>query len=183
MVTAIVLGGTALPLTEVVRLRGLLAEQGQLSPDAKKIFLALQECSPQLREAALGLVEDLASGELDEYQTTATTTLLAEILFPNADDTGLPGLAGEVIEQIALGENPEASGVLSAMDTEEATFAERLQHWMLVRGLTQAQLAAKVGIGQPAVSMFLKRDSRPQMKTVHKFAEALNVPITDLWPS
>ncbi len=47
---------------------------------------------------------------------------------------------------------------------------------------TQNELAAKVGIGQPAVSMMLNRACRPQRKTVIRFAEVLEVAPQDLWP-
>jgi transcriptional regulator with XRE-family HTH domain len=53
---------------------------------------------------------------------------------------------------------------------------------MEAQGLSQAELAAKVGIGQPAVSMMLNRACRPQRKTVLRFAEALGVRPEELWP-
>lgn len=147
------------------------------------IVLALQECSAELRTEAIGLFEDLHSGELDAYQTRATLALLAEILFPNADAAGLPGLDLEEIEQLAPSQNPEASGVLEEMDREEATFADHLQRFMAERQLTQVQLAGMVGLGQPAISMMLNRTCRPQKKTIRRFAEALDVAPTDLWPA
>jgi transcriptional regulator with XRE-family HTH domain len=68
------------------------------------------------------------------------------------------------------------------MNEEEADFAKRLRGLMEVKGLTQAQLATVVGIGQPAVSMMLNRACRPQKKTVLRFAEALGVAPEELWP-
>jgi hypothetical protein len=53
------------------------------------IVLALAECDEALRSEAIEPFKELASGELDAEQCIATTTLLAEILFPNADDKGL----------------------------------------------------------------------------------------------
>ncbi len=148
------------------------------------IVRALDECSPELQVSAQELMRDLASGELDDYEMISSSALLAEILFPNADpDDKLPGLDCEKVEQIAPSQNPEAQAVLARMDAQEATFAQRLGHWMTVRGVTQSELAEKVGIGQPAVSMFLKRTSRPQLKTVNKFATALGVSVEELWPT
>ena len=68
------------------------------------------------------------------------------------------------------------------MDKEESFFADRMRELMEVKGTTQAELAAKVGIGQPAISMMLNRACRPQRKTVLRFAEALEVPPEELWP-
>ena len=136
----------------------------------------------ELRAEAIDLFKQLESGELDAEQRTATITLLAEILFPNTDEKGLPGLDLSEAEAIAPSQNLEAREVLSRMDEEEANFAKRLRQLMEAKGLTQAQLADAVGIGQPAVSMILNRSCRPQRKTVLRFAEALSVSPEHLWP-
>jgi lambda repressor-like predicted transcriptional regulator len=149
---------------------------------ASPIVLALAECGEELRAEAVELFKALASGKLDEEQRIATITLLAEILFPNADDKGLPGLDLVEAEELAPKVNPEAEAVLGRMDAEEADFAKRLRHLMEAKNMTQAELASAVGIGQPAVSMMLNRTCRPQKKTVMRFAQALGVAPEELWP-
>jgi transcriptional regulator with XRE-family HTH domain len=47
--------------------------------------------------------------------------------------------------------------------------------------MTQEQLAAAIGVGQPAISMMLNRNCRPQARTVKKLADALGVEIEELW--
>jgi len=136
----------------------------------------------ELRAEAIDLFKQLESGELDAEQRTATITLLAEIPFPDADEKGLPGLDLADAEAIAPSQNLEAREVLSRMDEEEVNFAKRLRQLMEAKGLTQAQLADTVGIGQPAVSMILNRSCRPQRKTVLRFAEALGVSPDHLCP-
>ena len=150
---------------------------------AAPIILALEECSTELREEAFILFGNLASGELDASEQLRTVALLTEILFPNADDVGLPGLDLVEAERIAPSQNPEAEGILSEMNQEEETFAIRLQSIMSERGWTQAQLAEKVGLGQPAISMMLQRNCRPQKKTIQRFADALQVKPVELWPT
>jgi lambda repressor-like predicted transcriptional regulator len=150
---------------------------------ATPIVRALAECDDELRAEAFELFKQLEQNDLDPEQQTATLALLAEILFPNGDASGLPGLDLEEAERIAPSQNPDAPGVLAAIDRDEATFAGRVRELMAARGLTQAELADKVGIGQPAVSMMLNRPCRPQRKTVARFAEALGVGPADLWPS
>ena len=145
-------------------------------------MLALTECDEELHAEAIDLFKQLESGELDADQRTATIALLAEILFPNTDEKGLPGLDLAEGEAIAPSQNLEAREVLSRMDEEEANFAKRLRQLMEAKGLTQAQLADAVGIGPPAVSMILNRSCRPQRKTVLRFAEALGVSPEHLWP-
>ena len=127
-------------------------------------------------------LKQLASGELDPEQRYSTTALLAEILFPNADHTGAPGLDLVEAEAMAPTLDAGAKDVLARMDLEEAAFAMRLRELMDAKGLTQAQLAERVGIGQPAISMMLNRTCRPQRKTVLRFAQALGVAPEELWP-
>lgn len=148
---------------------------------ASPIVLALAECDEPLRAEAIELFKQLNSGELDEEQRFATTALLADILFPRADDQGAPGLDLAEAEAMAPSVNPEAKDVLDRMDREEAGFAQRVRDLMEAKGVTQAELADKLGIGQSAISMMLNRSCRPQRKTVARFAEALGVRPEELW--
>ncbi len=150
---------------------------------ASPIVLALMECDDELRATALELFEQLSSDELDKHKEQSTCALLAEILFPNADAAGRPGLDLVEAEAIAAQEHPDAGPIFAEMDREENTFAERLRYHMAAKGITQVELAEKVGIGQPAISMMLNRTCRPQKKTVQKLATALDVAPTDLWPA
>jgi len=149
---------------------------------ASPLFAALEECDDELRAVALELFAQLASGELDPHEEASTLALLAEILFPNADDKGIPGLDLVEAEKIVTGDDvSDALNTLAKMDREERTFADRLQVAMTERGITQAELAEKIGVGQPTVSMMLNRTCRPQKKTVQKIATALGVTILTPW--
>src|SRR4051812_36909175 len=94
---------------------------------ATPIVLALAECDEELRAEAIELFQQLASGDLDEEQRFATTALLTEILFPNSDENGLPGLDLAEAEAIAPTVAPESKDILERMDKEESLFAERLR--------------------------------------------------------
>jgi lambda repressor-like predicted transcriptional regulator len=150
---------------------------------ASSIVLALQECDEELREEAIELFKQLESGELDAEDCNATQALLAEILFPNADDNGFPGLDLEEAEEIACREVPEAKEILDRMDQEESVFADRLRAAMSQKGITQEQLAEKLGVGQSAISMMLQRNCRPQKRTIVRMAEALELQPDELWPN
>jgi transcriptional regulator with XRE-family HTH domain len=50
------------------------------------------------------------------------------------------------------------------------------------RGVTQTELAERIGVGQPAISNMLCRQCRPQKRTVEKIAAALEVAPEELWP-
>jgi len=53
---------------------------------------------------------------------------------------------------------------------------------MARRGMTQEALAAKLGVGQPAISNMLNRQCRPQRRTVLRLAQALGISPEELWP-
>ncbi len=154
----------------------------QADAATRMLVCALAECDPELRAAAVELLDQLASGELDDGQEFATTAVIAEILFPNADDTGAPGLDLAEAEVMATAVKPSVGPLLADMNRQEATFADRLRELMAERGLTQVELAAKVGVGQPAIANMLGRTCRPQQKTVAKLAAALGVEPAALWP-
>ena len=65
---------------------------------------------------------------------------------------------------------------------EEATFAERLTALLEVKGMSPGGLADAVGVGQPAISMMLARQCRPQRRTVEKIANVLKVAPEELSP-
>ena len=44
------------------------------------------------------------------------------------------------------------------------------------------RFAAAIGVGQPAISMVLTRNCRPQRRTVEKIAKALDVSAEEVWP-
>jgi DNA-binding XRE family transcriptional regulator len=77
---------------------------------------------------------------------------------------------------------PRHQEVRTQMEQAEAAFAGTLARLMAERQLTQVQLAERVGVGQSAISMLLKRRCRPQRRTLGKLAEALGVSVEELWP-
>ena len=149
---------------------------------ASPIVLALQECEDELREEAVTLFKQLASGELAPDEEFATATLLAEILFPNRYGNGFLGLDLEEAEEMAKRHSPEAGPILDETDRQEESFADTLCELMEAKGITQAELAEKLSIGQPAISMMLGRQCRPQKRTVVRIAKALGVEPSELWP-
>lgn len=68
------------------------------------------------------------------------------------------------------------------MDSQEATFADRVKAILQQKNITQEELAERIDCTQSAVSKMLARKSRPQRKTILKMATALNVEPTLLWP-
>lgn len=56
---------------------------------------------------------------------------------------------------------------------------ERIKHIRKQSGITQKQLAEKLGMTQAAIVQFESEKSNPKIDTLQKIADALNVSITD----
>ena len=59
-------------------------------------------------------------------------------------------------------------------------FNERLQQAILRSGMTQKELAEKVGITEAAVSHYLKGDRMPRSAVAVKLADVLNMSVDEL---
>jgi lambda repressor-like predicted transcriptional regulator len=77
---------------------------------------------------------------------------------------------------------PEAKQAKEELDAEEARFAATLRRLMEERQMTQEKLAKITGVSQPAISNMLNRKCRPQRRTISRFAAALDVDPSELWP-
>lgn len=162
-----------------------VADHDTANPEQLKIgaeFLhAYLECSDALQEdirALLTIVFDAATDSDDRQMSLFS---LADALFPNLHE-GKLGLDLEQSEQMGSQHSEETRKAVEEMDREEAIFSQRLAEAMHSRGFSQVRLAEASGVGQPAISNMLKRQCRPQRRTIQKFAEALSVAPEELWP-
>lgn len=142
-------------------------------------FQAYMECDSEVQQAIREMSAIVADPEADEDEREMAISTIAEALFPQRE-SGQPGISLEGWDRLESG-SPDAASV--ELDREETAFSERVAAILQDRGMSQAQLAEAIGIGQPAVSMLLSRKSRPQARTVRKIAEALGVPAAELWPN
>jgi DNA-binding XRE family transcriptional regulator len=68
------------------------------------------------------------------------------------------------------------------LEEEENLFVANLKRLMEDRKLTQAELAERAGLSQPAISMMLARRYRPQRRTIRLLAQVLGVAENELSP-
>jgi transcriptional regulator with XRE-family HTH domain len=69
------------------------------------------------------------------------------------------------------------------MATEEAKqIAERLQHWLDVRGMEKKDLAYRAGVNPSQVTRYMTGDRRPTLGTMERLALVLEVPTQDIFP-
>ena len=146
-----------------------------------QFFRAYLECDEEVQAIVRRQATIATDPEIDEEDRASALATVLEALFP--DDSPYDGRLGLDLadwERFAAGDDRAA---IDEMDRQEATFAARLHAAMTARGMTQAQLASALGVGQPAISNLLNRESRPQSRTVARLAEALGMPPEDLWPA
>jgi lambda repressor-like predicted transcriptional regulator len=148
---------------------------------AANFLRAYVECSNEIQAGIRGMLEIVNNPNTDEDDRDMTLLTLADALFPNPHN-GKLGMDLEESEKLGAGYSEEMQTTLDEMDREEATFAARLRKAMETQGINQEQLAAKTGVGQPAISNMLNRQCRPQRRTVLRLAEALNAAPEELWP-
>jgi transcriptional regulator with XRE-family HTH domain len=148
----------------------------------RQLLCALAECSDAVQEAVLKLVRVITAPNVSVRERKRALMTLAEALFPNPGSDGKYGLDARSSEAEAADHSPGLAHEIRRMDSQEAEFANRLQHLMSQKHVTQAELAQRVGCTQPAISQMLSRRCRPHKKTIMKLAEALSVTPQDLWP-
>lgn len=148
---------------------------------AAKFLRAYLECSNEIQAGIRGMLEILNDPNTDEDDRDRTLITLADALFPNPHD-GRLGMDLEESEKLGAGYSEEMRTTVEEIDREEETFATRLRNVMDEQGVTQEELATRIGVGQPAISNMLNRQCRPQRRTVLRLAESLGVLPQDLWP-
>jgi lambda repressor-like predicted transcriptional regulator len=127
----------------------------------------------------LAIVNDPAA---DPNEKEMAIDTMVEALFPQYDREKGYGISLEDADEGCIEYTQDGQTVKAELDREEATFSENLARLMEEKGISQVQLAEKASVGQPAISNMLKRNCRPQQRTVRKLAEALGVDPEELWP-
>ena len=137
-----------------------------------QVMSAYKECDPEIQDVVLEMVDIVNDAEATNDEKDAAIHTIVEALFP--------AFTHELTRQDRSGRTAEAAHVLETLQAEEKHFADRVSALMIKQKLTQEELAVRVGVGQSAIANMLARRSRPQRKTVAKFAEALGVEPSDL---
>jgi predicted XRE-type DNA-binding protein len=143
-------------------------------------FAVFLECSDEVQTLIRELIVSLKDPETSEEDRHLAILTIAEALFPSSH--GPDGHYGIDLAMAEHNASAEERDVLAALDLQEAHFGARVEALMKEQGLTQGQLAEAIGVKQPAVSLLLSRQSRPQRRTIERMAKALNVSFAELWP-
>jgi len=152
------------------------------APARQRFWATLAECSDDVQRVVVSMLELLKHAETSPHERQRALMTLADALSLNPDDDGEYGQDLVRSEADAATQFPFLAREVEKMNSQEATFAERLRALMESKHISQTELAERIGCLQPAISRMLNRNSRPQKGTVLKLAEALNVNAQELWP-
>jgi DNA-binding XRE family transcriptional regulator len=145
--------------------------------DFAYLMRSFMECSSDMQQAILSMARIVTNPDADQEDREMALATMQEALFPSSQD----GRLGIDLEELEDEERGRESASVAELDAQEANFASRVQELLTAQGLTQAELAVRAGVGQPAISMMLSRQCRPQARTVARIARALDVTIDQLW--
>lgn len=136
------------------------------------IFRAYIACSGEEQEIIREMALIVDSDEATSDEKSRAVGVMIEALFPS--------LAREeqtAIEAWAASE----SAAQTQVQAEEQCFADNVRRYLKSMGLSQEDLAKRIGAGQSAIANILARKCRPQQRTVMKIAKALDVEPEALW--
>ena len=159
----------------------LLRQFLRRGPEEQGFVRAYLESSNEVQQVVGRMLQVLDDPSSSEEQRNMAISTIADALFrnPHKGEYGMDLAASEGEAAVV---EPRLQAIVKRMDEEEDSFALRLRKLMDDQCITQAELAKRIGVGQPAISNMLNRNCRPQKKTIMKLATALNVSPTDLWP-
>lgn len=152
-------------------------EQRALSTLFAKHFRAYMEASDEVQDVIESMSNILNDPDADPDEKVAALDTLTEALFPASHN----GQLGIDIDDLRSVQPKEIKDECAKHDAQEESFAYRLADLMQKREINQAQLASMIDVQQPAISMMLARNCRPQRRTIEKLAKALRVKPKDLW--
>ena len=134
----------------------------------------------QIRETVERMLDVIEHPDSTPHDRKRACSTIRDLYVANDKSEYGISLAGYEFSEAA--NDPSADRHATELDSQEAEFAEKLRELMRARGITQSELASRIGCSQPAISQMLKRECRPQKATIVKLASALKVDPRDLWP-
>ncbi|MFN0056639.1 MAG: helix-turn-helix domain-containing protein [Planctomycetales bacterium] len=135
----------------------------------------------RLRETVLRMLEVVEGADSTPEEKQRACNTIRDAIELQVDPNRY-GMSVAECELNAAARHATVDRLVADLDSQEAVFAEKLRQLMKAKLMTQAELASRVGCTQPAISQMLKRECRPQKRTILALASALGVDPRDLWP-
>ena len=151
---------------------------GELATSVVRGSLALfeslgHEQRAQLKEMLSEFLDTENAEERKEILVSILEFCLPDAYFSIEDSASIDGWAEA---------DDNAKAALDRLGQRKREFASRLELILAEKGITQEQLAERLGVTQPTVSAILSGQHKPQPRTLSKLSEALGVKVEALWP-
>ncbi|MDB2318024.1 helix-turn-helix domain-containing protein [bacterium] len=159
------------------------------SASDQEVLRLYLECSDEVQSVVRSMYAVLANKDVSEDDRYRAITTIANALYPiSTEGHGNFGMDLAQVERDTATKHPKEhlrpliAKRLEELDSQEATFAERLRSILEQKNIKQEELADRISCTQSAISKMLTRNSRPRKETIFKMADALDVSPMDLWP-
>ncbi|TWU21722.1 helix-turn-helix protein [Novipirellula galeiformis] len=160
-----------------------------ISPEQRDFIHKYMECSDEVQSVVRSMFAVIDSEHtMDHDRHRAFATIADALHLKPENGHGSYGLDFRKSQAEVATKHPDPAWrpIIAdrqrQMESQEATFADRVKAILQQKNITQEDLAERIDCTQSAVSKMLSRKSRPQRKTILKMATALNVEPTELWP-
>ncbi|QDV42215.1 antitoxin HipB [Stieleria neptunia] len=161
----------------------------RITPEQRDFIHKYMECSDEVQSVVRSMFAVIESEDTtDDDRHRAFATIADALHLKPENGHGSYGLDFRKSQTEIATKHPDPAwrpiiaDRQKQMDSQEATFADRVKTLLQQKNITQEELAKRIDCTQSAISKMLSRKSRPQRKTILKMATALNVSPTDLWP-
>lgn len=142
--------------------------------DIAHLLHAFVECDNDVQSMIHEMLKITYALDTTDQEKEAAELTIFEALFPKYS---------EADGQLGFSLDDDVNDLINKqLDEQEKRFVERVQNLMTQKGISQTELSKATGVNQSAIAMMLKRNCRPQRRTVKKLAEALGVDARMLWP-
>lgn len=150
-----------------------LAEADNAARSLSRVLHAFLECDDDVQTMIQKMLKIVHATNTDDQEKEAAALTVLDALFPDYGEDGQLGFpldigANDIVEK--------------ELDAQEERFVARVKKLMKEKGISQIALSEITGVNQSAIAMMMKRNCRPQRRTVKKLAKALGVDERMLWP-
>ncbi|KLU02290.1 hypothetical protein RISK_005356 [Rhodopirellula islandica] len=158
----------------------------RITPEQRDFIHKYMECSDEVQSVVRSMFAVIESEDTTDDDRHRAFATIADALHLNPQEGHGLDFRKSQTEIATKHPDPAWRPIIAdrqkQMDSQEATFADRVKTLLQQKNITQEELAERIDCTQSAVSKMLSRKSRPQRKTILKMATALNVEPTALWP-
>lgn len=143
--------------------------------EVARLISAFAECSAEIQSHVLEMAGILNDESSTEDEKSLAFDAIAEALWL--------GTSADIAQRHAnVLRQPDGVVAREELREEQRSFGARVRAAMQVAGMTEEDLARRIGATPQTVGNILSGLSRPQLRTIERIAEVFGVAPDALWP-